>query len=86
MNCIICGSKKLKHLADDMRMRCDTVECMKCGVLCPATPWQEADERLAKMHDRAYRSGKIAGWNEANTEINEAQRTGKLPPLLPNVG
>ncbi|MBU2113674.1 MAG: hypothetical protein KKE94_07855 [Gammaproteobacteria bacterium] len=86
MNCIICGSKKLKHLADDMRMRCDTVECLKCGVLCPATPWLEADERLAKMQDSSYRAGKTAGWNEANEEIKKARRTGEVMLMLPHVG
>lgn len=84
--CIICGSKKLKHQADDMRMRCDTVECIDCGVLCPATPWRDAEARIARLHDSAYRAGKTAGWNEANNEINEAKRTGELVLILPHVG
>ncbi len=78
--CIIFGSKKLKHTADDMRMRCDTVECMKCGVLCPVTPWREAENRLAKLHDSAYRAGRTAGHNDASNEITQAELAGQLAP------
>lgn len=66
--CIICGSKKLKRQADDMRMRCDTVECIDCGVLCPATPWRDAEARIAMLHDIAYRAGRTFWTQRAHYE------------------
>lgn len=46
----------------------------------------KAEQMAAKLQDSAYRAGKTAGWNEANEEINEARRAGKLAVMLPHVG
>lgn len=60
--------------------RCETYDGQCMGCLCPIADCIDDDEDIACPYYEGDKRMMVL------TEINEAQRTGKLPPLLPHVG